>query len=552
MRERVRALLRPLARRHASRRYLPNWSALGLPAHESPNGSRVLLATMAGGNLQAMNVERLLAAALTVRGHHVDAVLCDGALPACIECSYLVIAPSRMASAGPSESMCRQCTATGVRALESAGASLHSLSKWILPEDHAEAERLSESALDVASLTLDDIAIGQHARAGALRFEARAVLADGPESQRILLRYLRAAVLTCRATQRMIEDLAPDVIVLQHGIYVPQGVVVETAKTQGVRVVTWTSGYPESSMLFAHGDTYHRTMLAETPADWADVEWTPQRAQATREYLDSRRTGSRDWIRFGSAQASALAESLPQVVLDPRPLVLVLPNVSWDAQIHFEGRAFASQTDWLLHTIEWARTRPDLQIVIRAHPGEVTGFLPAQDPLREILPIAHLPENVSFVDSTSPTSTYELVDLANVVIVYGTKVGVEALAQGRPVITVGEAWIRGKELSIDVETSTEYQRVLDQLPFADGIAPEHTDRALRYAHHLFLRRMIPVRALQRVTHPGPGRPLYWAVVPARQSLAPEQDTGLDAVCKGIVEGTSFVLDSASPPQPPAA
>lgn len=545
MQQRLRATLSRAARRRASHRYLPNWSSLDLRSAEPTQGQRVLLATMAGGNIQAMNVERLLAASLALRGSHVDAVLCDGALPACIECNYLVIAPKRMASSGPSPSMCRQCQSTGERALETAGAGLHVLSRWIQSEDHAAAAHLSSSLEDIASFELDGVAIGQHAFAGALRYEARGMQSEGPEAGLILRRYLRAAILTCRATQRMLRQLQPDVVVLQHGIYVPQGVVVEVARQQSVRIVTWTSGYPDSTMLFAHGDTYHRTMLAETPADWSEVEWTSERERATREYLTSRRSGSRDWIRFGANDSQPLGLSLPKVAQDSRPIVLVLPNVAWDAQIHFEGRAFVTQTHWLLHTIEWARTRPDLHVVIRAHPGEVTGFLPAQDPLRVILPLGDLPENVTFVDSTSTVSTYDLVDIAHVAIVYGTKLGVEALAQGTPVITVGEAWIRGKDLSIDVDSEQEYQRVLNQLPFAVPEDASRTTRALRYAHHLFLRRMIPVRALQRVNKPGPGRPLYWAEVHNREDLLAGADPGLDAICAGIASGAPFHLDSAA-------
>lgn len=538
------APVRAAARGRQARSLLPDWTPLGItrPA-DGARATRVLLATMAGGSLQASGVERVLAAALALRGHPVDTALCDGALPACIECSHAVMTPRAMAERGPRGSMCRSCTATGERAQRGTASAVHHLSTWITPEDRAEAATLADgrTPADASALVVDGVRVGEHALAGALRFLAVGTLPDDPTSVAILRRYVAAAVLTTRAAQRMLVALAPDVVVLQHGIYVPQGPVVEVARAGGVRVVTWSTGSPDHSFLFSHDDTYHRTMLAETPDAWAQAPWDDRRATDTRDYLASRRSGSRDWITFGEATTDDEAGTVAAIRRDGRPVLLLLTNVIWDAQVHFDERAFPSQAAWLQATLDWARGRPDLLVVIRAHPAEITGYLPARERVADIVRASDPPANVVLVDADAPVSTYDLIDTANAVAVYGTKVAVEAAGRGVPVIVAGEAWIRGKGLTTDIATAQHYRQVLDRLPMPEGLDDAAQDAALRYARHLFLRRMVPVRAFRRLPR-GRGRPLFAAHVDDARDLAPGADPGLDVICEGIVRGTPFVVD----------
>lgn len=543
------ALVRSAARRRHAHTYLPDWTPLGITSPAAPSdAARVLLATLDGGNLQAAGVERVLASALTLRGHHVDTVLCDRALPACIECSHVVMTPQRMASHGPRGTACRSCTAVGERAQRGTGSTVHHLSAWITEDDRREATDLAanRTAADLATLELDGVHVGEHAVAGALRFLAVGTLPDDPTTTTIVKRYLAAAVLTARAAQRLLAELRPTVVVLQHGIYVPQGPVVEVARAQGVRIVTWSTGSPAQSFLFSHDDTYHRTMLAESPSAWADAPWSPELAEDTREYLESRRTGSRDWVSFGAPPSHVGDDTVEALARDGRPVLLLLTNVIWDAQVHFEERAFPSQAAWLEATVDWARERSDVQVVIRAHPAEKTGYLPARERVADVVRACDPPANVVLVDADSPTSTYDLVDAANAVAVYGTKVAVEAAGRGTPVIVAGEAWIRGKGLSIDVDSPEQYRRVLDSLPLPAGLDEQAREDALRYARHLFLRRMVPVRAFQRLPQGGAlGRPIFAPRVEDARELAPGADPGLDVICAGIVDGTPFALDRAA-------
>ena len=154
-------------------------------------------------------------------------------------------------------------------------------------------------------------------------------------------------------------------------------------------------------------------------------------------------------------------------------MIGLLTNVSWDAQLHYPANAFPNMLEWLVRTCEYFATRPDLQLLIRVHPAEISGFPPSRQPilgeLRRRVP--RLPPNILVVPPESRMSTYALMSLCNAAIIYGTKMGVELTSVGLPVIVAGEAWIRNKGLTHDASSPEEYIRLLDQLPFAQAAGP---------------------------------------------------------------------------------
>ena len=110
-----------------------------------------------------------------------------------------------------------------------------------------------------------------------------------------------------------------------------------------------------------------------------------------------------------------------------------------------------------------------------------------------------------------------------------------------PVIVAGESWLRGKEIGFDCDDAGAYERMLATLPFGLRLDAERTARAQIYAYHFFFRRMIPLPGLKR----GRIQAAPYEIVP--QGLANfEQGTNsaLDCVCRGVLEGSPFMLDKA--------
>jgi hypothetical protein len=501
------------------------------------------MATSIGSYAHAVSLESALAAALTFRGAEVHVLLCDGAMTACAECeASLYPNVAKFVERGPARDLCRDCQWPAERVYSQLGLKVHRYSEWLRSEDRVEARRVADTlpADQIEYFTLDGLAIGEHAHAGALRFFATGSLEDEPHAEPVLRRYVESALLTAFATRRLLRAAGFSSAVFTHGIYVPWGIVGEVARQEGVHVTTWNVAYRKRRFIFSHGDTYHHTLMSEPHEHWENLALSPGQERELMQYLSSRREGLFDWIVFHRPTHQDASETARGVGIDTnKPVIGLLTNVTWDAQLHYPANAFPSMLEWLVQTCQYFATRPDLQLLIRVHPAEISGFPPSRQPilreLRKRLPM--LAPNIIVVPPESGMSTYALMSLCNAAIIYGTKMGVELTSVGLPVIVAGEAWIRNKGLTHDASSPAEYFRILERLPFRERVAGEQLARARRYAYHFFFNRMIPLPFID----PKAGYPIYRLKLDALQQLLPGASAGLDIICDGIMSQAPFVL-----------
>jgi hypothetical protein len=528
------------------RRRLPRWPQIMGGRHlrdasmASAKRKRVLVATSTGGHLAASTLDSALAVALALRGAEVEVLLCDAALPVCMLCeSHIFPDQDRLLASGP-KPLCGHCYGSAASLYEQMGIPVRTLSSVLTEADRERArhEAMTADLSHIERFTFEGLEVGSQALAGTLRFYAVGNLDREPKSEPVLRRYLEAAILTAIAARRLYAD-AYDAVVLHHAIYVPQGVLAQAARDAGVRVVTWNTAYRAGCFLFSHGDTYHFTMMDEPQEEWSSVTWTKELRDQTIDYLMSRWTGSRDWISYQSAARPGFTAA-DYGLDDRRPIIGLMTNVTWDAQLYYASNAFPSMRDWVLDTIRWFASRPDLQLVVRIHPAELLNPLVSRQRVADDIAEAfsELPANVRVIAADDPLNTYALADACDSVLIYGTKMGVELAPRGIPVIVAGEAWIRNKGIAQQADTREQYFALLDSLPAGRRLDEAQQERALKYAFHFFFRRMIPLQFVRARS----GWPPFEIAANSLDALKPEACAGLDIVCRGILEGAPFLWE----------
>ena len=502
----------------------------------------MLIATSVGGLSAATILESLLGVALTLRGARPHFLLCDGVLPACLHIHIGKVKGSAVISDYRlQKEVCPGCLTRGKSIYKGTGLPISYYSEYISETKRAELRQLANS-IDkdaIGSYTLHRVAIGEHARAGALRFFACGNLPDTVEAEKVLRRYFESALITETVIQTIQHKHKFESAVFHHGIYVPQGIIGEVARANHVRVSNWQVAYRKKCFIFSHNETYHHTLISEPTASWENVSWNQQLTNKTLDYLKSRWYGSNDWIWFHDQPKHAANDIAQETGLDfSKPVITLLTNVYWDAQLHFKANAFKDMLDWLLQTIHYFTNRPDLQLAIRIHPAEVRGAIPSRQPIVTEIANAYpdLPHNICIIPPESQISTYVLCENSDAAIIYGTKTGVELTAMGIPVIVAGEAWIRGKGLTEDATSPENYFSLLDKLPYGQRLSEQQRNRAMKYAFHFFFRRFIPINFMQPCTQNVP----YEIMIHGLEDLLPGRDAGLDVLCNGILEGSEYI------------
>jgi hypothetical protein len=507
----------------------------------------VLVATSVSGHLTALNFEGVIAKALEIRGANVEALICDSDLPICMDCEYRYYPTERqqenLARQGPKE-LCISCAKVGKNFYSDLGIKVNKYKDFIFQEDLNLVEDIFHSTpiSKIRGYRLSGISVGEHAYAGALRFFARGDLHGLKSGGKILASYFRASMITMLMMQRMIMAKKIDVCVLNHGIYVPQGLISEVCRKMGLRVVTWNPAYKKNCFIFSHETTYHHTLMTESVSNWENLNWDSEKESDIKNYLISRMSGEQDWIFFHDNPDFNRDRIISDLGIDPKlPLIGLLTNVIWDAQLHYPANAFASMMDWIIETIEWFSKRKDMQLAIRIHPAEISGTVPSMQQVGDVIK-AHfkiIPSNVFIIYPDNRFSTYSIMKECKAVLIYGTKMGVELSAIGVPVIVAGEAWIRGKGVTFDATSKGQYLSLLEKLPYGFKMNDSQIERAKKYAYHFFFRRMIPVDFMVSRK----GWPSIEPIIDKVEDLMPGSSIGLDIICKGIMFKSEFIYDN---------
>jgi len=482
----------------------------------------VLICTSIAAHPTVFRVDSLIAHEMVRRGHEVTMLLCDGVLDACQDCEYRWAASETdFVRNGPLRNHCGTCKISPRDKLPGVKYLFYS---ELLDQSITVATSARRSLEDWLSLRDGDILLGEHIRAGALRFLAKGTInRDSQFELQVVDRYGAAAIKTLEVACRLASDYAFDRVILHHGIYVPQGVLCDVFKRHSMPLYTWVLGYRASCLLFAKGDTYHKVFAEEMPG-WDDFDLNPDDEANLEEYLRSRGAGTQDWVSW-NRDAKGL-ESAPEVAAFiaqfPDRCFGLFTNVFWDAQLHFEHSIFDDMLDWIVQTIKWFTEHTEYGLVVRIHPAEVTGSVPSRQLMAEEIAkrFPTLPSNVLIVQPNQTVSSYEIAARCRCALIYGTKLGMELAALGMPVITAGDAWVRGKGITFDPETRRDYFELLDRA--GSQKLDFDVQRAKKFSYFYFFRKMIEIESLRRGT--------LFAPVELHRA---NKDAGLNLVCKAI-------------------
>jgi hypothetical protein len=332
------------------------------------------------------------------------------------------------------------------------------------------------------------------------------------------------------------DEFQPEVVVMYHGIYLTRGTCLEVVKSRGIRAVTWDLVYRPYCVQMSHGDTYHHEFRLEPWDAWEGLQLSPEQDGRLDTYLAERRGGKlvRDAVSYDQGATRDRNRIAQEGRLAPtRRTVVLFTNVAWDGRVKVASNLYDGPTEWVIDTLRHLAGRADLQVIVRIHPHEVYQTARKLQRVDEVIRAAFpvLPRNVVLILPENKISSYVLAEMADVVIVYSTLMGLEALLMGQPVVIAGDALYSNKGFGIQPAGREEYLGVLDRLAEIGPLDQQTLERVRRYAYHFFFRRWLQLPL-----------PYGFEEDPMSKSLAdllPGKSEGLDRACQGILFGTPF-------------
>lgn len=462
--------------------------------------------------------EGVMAQALRARGASVHFLTCGGGLEVCDRANTWEAPPMP----------CTSCTRYVEGSVDAHGFERVSLrAGWEADDPDSWPELDGLSLGELGSVSADGLALGELVDIPTKWFLMAAQVADDPLAPQTMRAFLRSARRIAKGVTAALDQVRPDVVVLCNGLFLFEAVTWAICRERGIEVVTYERGMIKETLLFRRNEAACLLAIDDVWEAWRHEPLTEAEASELDTYLLGRQRGQRTIDRFWGDATFERPERLR-----PGRQAVLFSNLTWDSAVIGQELAFDSIQSWVAAAVAYFAGRPDDELIIRVHPAEVK--LPGKqtrEPLGAFLAerFPDLPANVRVVSAEDPTSSYPLMDAADVGLVFSSTTGVELALAGTPVIVAGQSHYRGKGFTVDVSTPAEFTAALDAvLDEPEAFVPD-AELARRYAYLFFFRAPIAspgveehVLGLARIT------------VDDLSELAPGANPAVDRICDGIL------------------
>jgi UDP-N-acetylglucosamine 2-epimerase len=388
-----------------------------------------------------------------------------------------------------------------------------------------------------------DYPLGQLCLPGLQWALRRYHLPDDPATRMLFRQYLRSAASLVARFEPLFDRIKPSALVLFNGLTYPEAVAWAVARRRGIEVITHEVGLQPASAFFSHQHATFRQI--DVPDDY---ELTTSEEESLDRYLADRRhgrftmAGIRFWPSIGE-----LPERVRSQLERFNRMVVVFTNVIFDtSQIH-ANVLFDDMFDWLDAMVPLIESQRETLFVLRAHPDENRPGKESQESVAEWYRRSGLEEaqNVLFFPPNDRVSSYQLIERANLILVYNSSIGLEAAIMGAAVLSAGRARYTQAGTVFMPATRSEYLDRARELMEADVIEvpKRHRIHARRFLYRELHHASLDFSAYLRPYPSMPGMVQFSAFEPSQLAADPL----FDHLRAGIIDGETFVR----PPAPVA-
>jgi len=297
-----------------------------------------------------------------------------------------------------------------------------------------------------------------------------------------------------RVALAYMQNEQPDVVLIPNGTITELGAVYRVARHLGICTVTYEFNDQREQVWIAQDDEVMRQRTDDLWAARGNRKLTEEQRKLIEE-LESARMGAkafgksvRKWQDVETVGGEQLRKDLG---LDDRPIFLLATNVLGDSLTLGRNTFAKSMAAWIAETVRFLAGKPEVQLVMRVHPGErLTHGRSMVDVVNEELP--SIPEHIHVIGPMEKVNTYDLMDIASLGLVYTTTTGMEMSMNGIPVIACGETHYAKRGFTLDPQDWGEYYDMLENaINKPRRLSQKQIETAWEYAYRFFFEYPLP-------------------------------------------------------------
>ena len=426
--------------------------------------------------------EGILAKALQIRGNKVKVLTCGQALTMCTS-EYTV---HRLHN----QDTCNHCVKFSAEFFETVGLPRNSYKDYITDKEIDEIKKHINQMTEkeIKNYVFKNVNVGALSENATVRYFKGQIKPDEELYINVLKAEAINSLIAINIAEKILKKEKPDILVTTHLGYSSWGSFAEHLSQNGVRITYPGSGYKKDVIGFDFnivGDTdrkfkkYYEEYRKKQPL-------TTDEDKELQKFLDKRFKGLEgDTATYGYENKEI------EDIFNKKKYRLtygIFPNVGWDSSLLIVNTAFKDIYEWISYTIELFKEKPDCQLLIKIHPGEI--FNQSENTIHDYInyKFGKLPENIKVIPIGTKISPYKLFKTIDVGLIYNGTTGLEMTLHGLPVIVAGLARYSNKGFTYDIKTKEEYKELFfKKLP---KLTEEKMQIARTYAYFYFIKGFI--------------------------------------------------------------
>lgn len=356
----------------------------------------------------------------------------------------------------------------------------------------------------------------------------------------LFIEFILSAWNVAQNFKKALEKYNPQSVIVFNGQFFPEATVRHIALTQGIRVISHEVAIQPFTCFFTDGEaTAYPIDIPES------FELSSSQNGRLDAYLEQRFQGnfSMAGIRFWPEMHSlgddfwSLADKFDQIVP-------IFTNVVFDTSQSHANMIFSDMFAWLDSTLKIIKRHPETLFVIRAHPDEGRKGKESQESVAQWVQNNRVDklENVLFVDSGEPFSSYELIQKSKFVMIYNSTIGLEASILGVPVLCAGKARFTQIKTVFLPNNGEDYERMAEKFLSTKKISfpSEFKSNARKFLYYQLYKTSLPYGKF--LTPDRQWRGYVHLKKIDLQDLSLSNSAGLKTAVDGILKNTPFFLD----------
>lgn len=331
---------------------------------------------------------------------------------------------------------------------------------------------LPEDLRDLIDYTVEGVTVGRGAASTTISFLRDYDLQTRGEHQELMELQIRNAIGAARNYRKILEEVKPDEVIVLNGRHVQSYPMVDLCEKMGIPFNTFEAGARFRGYQLFENSLPHSIKSRNAIIDgmWAAADPESRAAEAAGWFEQKRkRTNTEDKVYTADQNYGLLPKNF-----DPANHNIVIFNSSEDEMktiVEWRTDLFQHQNDAIRQVMAAARSRPGVNVFLRVHPN-LAGLKN-----RQMKEIGTFPEaDITVIPATSKVDSYELADAADVVLTFGSSIGIEATYWRTPSVLYGHSFYE----ALDAVYQPQSQAGLMELLFRTDLEPKPRENALPY------------------------------------------------------------------------